>query len=413
MPIVLLRGHALRLLVRLQCAVLVLVLLTDCHGATEPRSVTTGVVVLSQLSADHLTIVDLSSGAVSANPPVVPYNQDAWSQDGQHLYISGSSAYTGGTTGGIWSTRLVSFSLAQFAVEWEEPFWDDAGPLLTPFDSLDLRGNYALALTPDQSGILVADATRHGASGIAPTDSFGVALLDLRSRNVLGFFSPLRIDANGLIPVPPGAFASEGAVLALGTRTFNALVPRGAGTLFVFAGVPLAIRDSLTIVAPADSAAGGVRSMVLSPDSRYLYFVTVNRRLYKYDLLLRQAVETVSTSTSGPLAVSPGGDRLYLADAEGGFDVPPSGFLYVYGSDLRQLGTVDLRSASVSGVPPVTNSLAVSRDGGAVYVGAGTAPRGPLFGVQPGQLLVIEARTETLTRIVPLGGWGVVHITLP
>lgn len=391
-----------------------LLLLIDCRGATEPRFATTGVALLSQLSSDHLTIVDLGTDAVSTSPVVVPYNQDAYtqSQDGQHLYISGTSVYSGGTTGGIWSTRLLSFSLAQLSAEWEEPFWDDTGPLLSRFDSLDLRGNSALALTPDQSGILIADASRHGALGIAPADTFGVALLDLRSRDVLDFYSPLRVDINGLVRVPPGAFAPAGAILALGTRTFNPQVPRGAGTLFVFAGAPLAIRDSLHILTPTDSAAGGVRSMILSPDNRYLYFVTQNRHLYKYDLSLRHTVATVSSPRTGPLALSPAGDRLYLADDEGGFDVPRSGMMYVYGGDLGQLGSIDLRSASVSGVPPVVNTLAISRDGSAVYVGAGTPPRGPLFGVQPGQLLVIDAHAEKIAHIIPLGGWGVVHITL-
>jgi DNA-binding beta-propeller fold protein YncE len=341
------------------------------------------------MEGDPLTVLSIGSGVVVERPSsgVGSLGEDArtLSSHSHTLY------YAGGR-------KLVSFDLIGRTAVWIEQFGDDPQGR---FAGQAIAANVALALTPDETSILVADSYNLG--------TWGVAILDVTSRNATGFLERLRV--RRMFTIQPGDFLGEGGVLALGTRQEKTVweddTERRRGQLYLLAGNPLAIRDSIRFLSSADSLAGGVAEMIVDKAGEYIYFVTYGGRLYKYDLRARAYVASVRLPAYGPLAISPDGSSIYLIDATQSRDVPGSGFMYVADASLSAAQAIDLNSAAREGLPPQLTSVAVSADGSLVYVGAGTASRGPLYGVQHGSVIAVDTRTRSIKQIFSLPTWGV------
>jgi hypothetical protein len=314
----------------------------------------------------------------------------------------------------VWSYgQLVAFDVTARTVIWVQP-----GGRQPSFGGQVVWGQWALALSADRSTLIAADAEYSG--------RVGLSVLDLTSRTAVGFIHQLR--TRYMFTLQPGPVLQTDGFLVLGTRvpkTYDHLeIPeRSGGKLFLLAPVtshpdghtygPLGIVDSIKFLSAADSAAGGVATMLLSRDGRHLYFTTYTGRLHRYDLVERKYAATVQVPTFGPLAQSPGGGMIYMIDGFNDiFHRPGSGFMYAAPGDLSSVEPIDLRAAHDSDVPPKLNTLAVSPDGRTVYVGMGTPPRGPLYGVQPGAIIALNAETHQIRKVTVLPTWGVSDIIL-
>jgi hypothetical protein len=110
------------------------------------------------------------------------------------------------------------------------------------------------------------------------------------------------------------------------------------------------------------------------------------------------------------MALSPDARLVVLSDPGDFFDDPGSGKFYVYNESLQLQQVIDLAPASLDGNRVVTSRIAFSRDGRWLFVAAGTSSRGPLYGPQRAQVVVIDATTLQVLRAIPLNDWGSVHL---
>lgn len=366
---------------------MVLTTLIGCQGTTDV-SPPGALALIATMDPDPLTVLDVRSGTIVERPPselgMLGEDARALNHPPSLLYYSGGG-------------KLVGFDLTQRSVAWTEPIGGNQAPR---WAGQIIYANFALALTPDQNTLLVADSYVQGEPG--------VAILDVSSRTATGFIPALR--ARMMFPISPGAVLPDGGVLALGTtlpKTFDDDAERRRGQFYLLSGNPLVVVDSIDFLAPADSSAGGVGEMILDRSGRYAYFTTLNNRIHKYDLQSRQYVKSLQVPTRGPLALSPDGASLYMIDASQSRDTPGSGLMYVTDANLTAADAIDLNSAAQDGLPPQLNSVVTSEDGSLVYIGAGTPSRGPIFGTQHGAVIVLDARTREIQQVFVLPTWGV------
>jgi hypothetical protein len=366
--------------------------IVSCRGPTSPLS-NQQLALLATADGDPLTVLDLRSGAVVERPTsgVGVFGEDArtLSTRSPVLYYSGAG-------------KLVSFDLLGRAVAWTEQL---GAAQQSRFAGQSIYANFALALSPDEKSLLVADSYNLG--------SWGVAALDISSRNATGFIANLRV--RKMFTIQPGALLPVGGVLALGTRLatiVNDDSERRRGQFYFLVGAPMTIRDSVKFLTSTDSIAGGVVDMIVDTTGNYAYFTTYSRKLYKYDLGRRAYAGSIDLPAYGPLALSPDGLSIYVIDATQSTDLPGSGFMYVADATLSATQTIDLNAAAREGLPPQLNSIVVGKGSAQIYVGAGTSSRGPLYGVQHGSVIAVDARTRAVTQILRLSTWGVRSILI-
>lgn len=359
-----------------------------CGTPTSAPNITGRVALLATMEGDPLTLLDVDGERVISRPI-----------SGLGVFGEDASARTLGGGAMVFSGagKLIGFDMRSVSIAWQEEL---GASTVSRFGGQIVYGNYALAFTPDDAHLLVADALLQ--------DTSGVAVLDSRTRNPEAFVGPLRV--RRMLPIAPGVMSPSGGVLALGTRAealSSSDLPRRRGQLFLIAGTPLAVRDSLSILLPADSVAGGVVEMALAPDGRSLYYITFGRRLYKYDLVARHHVAMLSIPTYGPLAVSAASGSVYIIDGTSTREDPGSGMMYIVDADLTSARPIDLRSATTGGQAPVLNTVVCDETSGLVYVGTGTPSRGPIFGTQRGTVIVVDPESQTVQRVIRLDSWGV------
>ncbi len=252
-----------------------------------------------------------------------------------------------------------------------------------------------IAVSPDGTQLVWGRAFRH--------DTAGVGGADLATRRTFTF-QPL-LDAGDVATMRPGPAASTGAMLILARRGES----RATGPAWIYIADPgtLALVDSIALT-PMAGADDLLMQIVATDDGQAAYALTASM-LYKCDLVTRTTVAAQAHPFVGAyarFAVAPDGQRLYLPDAGNEFDSPGSGLVYVYGPNLEPLDPFDLReSAAVGSNPPTMHGAAVSADGKRLYVTTGSATIGPLFGAQPGRLLVVDASRGTLLGAIDLGVW--------
>lgn len=309
----------------------------------------------------------------------------ARSPDGALLYFGVFSEAQG--------LQLVAFDLRSLRVSWVESLSQSGRARV--IDGVEFPGGVgALAVSPDGSRLFVWPGVRDGVRGIA--------VLDARTRSVLGFVGPVEVTA-GLTTLPSSGSMPLGAVLAIGARTTD-LRP-SADSLLIVDPATLGVRS----VDPVPSSTGlrlHLWQVVPAPGSENVYIVA-SSGLYKYDLARASVIAQVARPTLGRLAVAPNGAALYLTDPGSFFDSPGSGRLFVFGPDLVPRDPIDLRSAMSGDTIPVTRAATVSRDGKTVYVTSGTSSRGPLYGTQPGRLFVVDAPANRVRSAILLGDWSV------
>jgi hypothetical protein len=349
--------------------------------------------LLSTREGDPFSLLDLKSGRVVGQPSS---GLGAFGQDARAVSADTSMLVSSG--GG----KLVGFDLRAERILWTESL---GAPGQQRFSGQLIYASIAMALTVDGTQLLAADSHANGTTG--------VAVLNGTTRDAVGFIDGLR--AAKLLTFSVDSLASTSRILALGTRraSTNGLeTDRWQGQLFLIGGNPIAIQDSLKFLSAADSIAGGVAEMTLDRAGRYLYYVTYGRKLHKYNLAQRSDVAVLTVPSFGGLALSRDESSIYMIDGSHTQDDPGLGAFYIIDSDLHGIQRLDLAAARRDGLPPILNCVTVSKDGESIYLGAGTASRGPTYGVQHGSVIVINATTRTVDRVLPLDGWGVLSILL-
>jgi DNA-binding beta-propeller fold protein YncE len=333
---------------------------------------------LVDLAAERV-VAHLDEGWEAAGPV-------ASSLDGATLYAK--------VFGDARGAELVAVDTRTFSIAWREAVSD--GTRRREVDGVELWGGSALAASPDGRRLFVASAFRTGVPG--------VAVLDAKTRAVVGFIGPLVVTSE-LVTQPPSAGAAAGAILALGARTTDDR-PLADSLLVIDPRTLEVLRAD--DVRPRSTAGPRVQlwQVLPAPDGRHVY-VVASDGIFKLDLESRAVVATAALPSFGRLAIAPDGQWLYLTDPGTAFDDPGSGLLYVFGPDLQRREPIDLRSAALNGIPPVTLAAAVARDGTAVYVTAGTTSRGPLYGPQPARLLVVDPAARLVRTVIQLEDWGV------
>jgi len=273
------------------------------------------------------------------------------------------------------------------------------------FDGVYIGGD-ALAFSPDDKALLVGNAYRNDTA--PPIDGEYVAALDAYATHVVAVVGPLQVrEGLGLTALPPGPAAPNGAILGIGSRSRSGV--GGVNTvdrLWVIDPTTLTIVDSLQ--PEPDPAAGAdalLRQVVASPDGRHAYVVSDGGVIYACDLVQNRVVATAPAYGTGQLAIAPDGQTLYLTDHGDYIDTPGSGQVYVYGADLQSHPAIDLRPTFVGSIP-ATHGVVVSPSDSVLYVATGTASRGPLYGSQRLQVLVIDLTGRTPIRKIPVGDWG-------
>lgn len=365
-----------------------LVVLSATSGCNEPTlpSGDGTLALLTTVNSRWFTVADLHANrVVASHPSGLTFAEDAraFSMDSTLMIYSGAGT-------------IVAFDLTTRSILWHQQLGAEER---ARFGGQSIYANFALAFAPSGPEILLADSYLNG--------SAGVAIFNGRKGTASGWIGPLR--AFKLLTLPSNILGSDGGVLALGTRslaTSGRESDRRRGKLYFLAGSPLQIQDSIAFLSAEDTVAGGIVDAVLSDDARFLYFITYGRVLRKFDLLTRQRVSSLAVPIYGPL-VRARGNRILVVDGASSRDGPGSGTILLADAELRSVDQISLADASYDGMQPVLNGAAVSPDGSEAYVAAGTSPVGPLFGAQPGRVLVVDLRTNRLIRMIETGTWGV------
>jgi len=338
--------------------------------------------------AEHMTVVDGETGRIIARPG--PLSRFAVvrqvSPDGRTIYVFDPGS------GPSQPAEVVAVDMGTFRVRWREPW-----PIRSSDDERPLGPRLA------GTEVLLQNASWRG--------NQGVIALDDSSRQVRAFWGPAAVPLRGLTRLPSRLRGVPGDVVVGGAR------PGRSGTftgcLYILDGATLSVRDSIVVVPASSNPFGGIDEVLASPDGRRVY-VAAGRTLVSYDLVERRAVASTGLPTvgTGRLAIAPDGRSLYYTDAGDGRNFPGSGFVHVFDAELKPRPPIDLRSVGPGGRPIQTNHAAVSSDGKLLYVAAGSASRGPLYGVQYGRVLVIDAATGALIKEIATGDWYVQDIII-
>lgn len=314
-----------------------------------------------------------------------------------------TSLFTAGDGTGSWVFTLDGRSLAS-----NREARIDAPGAPYAIDSVYVEA-YAMAFSPDGTTLIAAGAfPENPRANLPPPDGEFIAVLNAQLTTVLARIGPLQARQTfGLATLPPGAAAPHGAILAVGSRRRQGEGPGNTvDQLWVIDPTTYAVIDSLQ-PEPTPPAGHGVllTQVVASPDGQHAYVVSDAGVIYECDLEADIAVASVRARGTGQLAIAPDGETLFQTDQGDYFDTPGFGQVFVYGSDLSQRPSIDLRPAFGGGVP-VTHGIAVSPSDTLLYVATGTGSLGPNYGPQPLQLLIIDLTGHEPIRKVPLGGYG-------
>jgi len=372
----------------------VVALVASCGGAPPTEATQQGEILLvaGGESGQFTTVTPRTGRVVGHLGPIPRYQDDyALSPDSSTLYVLAH-----GESGG----RLLALNMGALSIRYDRPL-AGAGSAGGQSTGLTVYGDYGIAVSPDGRRLFIASAVR----GTTASDTIpGVAVLDASTSAPLGFVGPMWVQPGGMISLPAGAGASAGAILIVGRRYRRA--QPSLDWLFTLDPVTLTVVDSVAI-APASSSGGPtLLGVVPAPDRQNVYVFGVGL-FYKYDMVGRTVTASAALpGLGGGVAIAADGQTLYLTDAGDFFNNPGSGFLYVYGSDLKLRDSIDVRGAAVGGVMPSTKAVVVSRDGTLLYVASGTASRGPLFGPQPSRVLVVDIASKQLVRVIPLQDWN-------
>lgn len=375
---------ALRILV----AVALLSVTASCGEPTTPVSLEEcrECVIVGMGESAPLALVDVTQGRVVARllegwRPASPF---AASIDGRTLYFDAYSTSSG--------TQLHSVDARTFRLNWSLPISDSQVSYVD--NGVELWSGAGLTASPDGTALFLAQSYRDGMPGIA--------VLDIRTRQVTGFIGPLVVTA-GLATFGASAEIPNGAVLAIGARTNE---PRpGQDSLFVIdpstLGVVLA-----DIVFERTQPGRLLTQAIPASDGRHVLVVSEDS-IHKLDVLSGETVAAAMKQGLGQLTASPNEGPLYFTDAGTWPYDPGSGQVAVFGPGLEPRPPIALNALSEHGHPYSMRAMAVSADAGRLFVTVGTPSRGPIYGPQASNVIVLDASSGETIAIIPLDDWGV------
>jgi len=351
-------------------------LLVSCDSPLNP-SVGADLAVVGGEShrVDYLN-AELNSPTGTAPFSLGPILASAYDESSRTGYFTVSSG-----TG----TELLAVAFVSNGIEWRTPISDVANPVL--YDGVQLVGA-PMALLPGNA-TLIMRAVRNGVVGIA---TFAVA------NRALGVFrGPL--DVLNFAALPHSGHVA--AVIKTGLREDG----RASSSILILDPRDLHTLDSIAPAPPNEDP-----FLPFEAPGGDLLFTGNSTNIYAYSRQQRRVLGSTERPVVGEMALSPNGQIVVLSDAGTFPDDPGSGRLFVFHRSLQLVRVIDLTTYSLTGFPVVTSHLSFSPDGRRLYVAAGTASIGPVYGAQPVQVLVIEATTFQVIRAIPLYDWGFVRL---
>lgn len=358
-----------------------------CSDATAPRpsGIETLVVDFVSSESTSLVAVDVDGRRVIAHSSELPHylSSAAVTPDRRTLYFTGFAQDA--------TPLLLAVDASSLRITQRTKLSDVVAR--GSIEDLELRAR-ELTVTPDGQRLVLAGASR--------LDTAGLAVVDAASGSPIAFVGPL--SASLLTAVPRNASYPHGAVLVAATRTSGALPTTGA--LYLLDGATLDVVDSVPLVQAGGDVERYVDQLLVSPNGERVYVVGP-AYMYVYDLVRHELMGSVPRPSWGSLAIATDGSALYMTDPGDDRDLPGSGLVFVFDSELRSKGTIDLRPyASVGTDPPRTVDAVVSSDGAHVYITAGSNFIGPLYPGQPGRILVLDVANDSVSATIPLHDWG-------
>ena len=355
-----------------------------CHNPFVPSDGEDAVYVLA--AGQEIIVVSPQAGVVVSRFGRVPDFKD-----GIALFPDSDAVLLSGLDDGADQRVILAIDLAREKILWRESVADiadrsDIGPIA-------IGGERNVAVSSDGTSLLVASAVQNGV--------VGVVILDADSRDPIGFIGPLVLGREGATILPSGEVWPSSRLILAGRRSVDS--PR-TDWLFVLDPTATNIVDSAHVTTP-DGNALNISHMVAAPDGRHVYLAG-NSLVSRFDFVTGTVVATQPSPARGWLTIGARGEKLYMTDAGDGRDFPGTGLLYVYDASLGTLETIDLQHPDFNGAPPVAIKAAESKAGDLLYVLSGTARRGPLFGVQPGRLMIVNLSTRRVTGLILLDVWS-------
>jgi DNA-binding beta-propeller fold protein YncE len=389
-PIVRPRGRRGRIVpLALSASAISLLLLAGCLDVLSPDA---GNVAYVGGTDGRIAAVALSSGQVGSWLTRLPPYQEGWT-----LSSDSSTIY--------WSTFvllrnhiLLSMDRRSLRILSED---STSAIILRSQQAISIYANYAIAVTPDNARLLVADAQED--------TTIGIAVLDAKTYDLIAFLGPLAVGPHGIGMVRPNSVYPYGAILVAGSRSHG---HPSSGVVFIVDPVTLNVADSVILQDSVDAYRGGLGQVSVSGDGVHAFILSSNSVL-ECDVAARRLIHTATRQGTGQISVAPDGQRVYLPDM-GTLDFPGTGHVFVYDSTLTPLPSIDLSGAARPPEgPPALRTVVVSPDQTLLYVVAGTGRGG--FGApdQLGRLFVVDARTYQLRSTIDLSqyitGWMLLH----
>lgn len=266
-------------------------------------------------------------------------------------------------------------------------------PILLPdgLTSVRLHGLPAfLAATRDTAELLVFPAFRDTTEGLA---------IYRAGAEQITRFLPIHVAARHVAVLRGRATLPRGTLVACATRRSEA---RPKADALFFIGPDLVVIDSVQLPPPAFEA----YDVAVTPDERFA-FVKSPPHIFKIDIAARRIVAQVQDLPLGFISLSASGDKLIATDPGVSLDLPGSGRVGIYTSELQPVGAIDLGALSPSGTPPTTWDVVTSPDDSLAYVVAGT-PRLTLGqGAQEASLFVVDLFKRVAIARIPLNQYGI------
>jgi hypothetical protein len=344
-------------------------------------------VVLSDSTRSGIRMIDVAGRCPDAQTGVGGSVED-WALDNNtktaYLSVRGTDA----------RRRLVSIDLRTTREVWRQELTETTQPGTIG----GVLSGEVLAVSPDGKRLYAWRGIKDGVQGIRS--------LDLQARAPLGFSGPWNVVAGGLIPLPPNAAFSEGALVVIGLQEEPG-PRRGRSRVYFLHPISLSLIDSI----PPASIGGeeDIWQLLPAPDDRSVY-IAGSSQFIRYDLVERRTLATAPRQGTGVLALMAAGDRLVVTDIGLWPDSPGSGVLRLYSSDLQSQGTIDVSSplggAPGSATATRTGFAAASYDGRKLYVRSGSEELGPLYPAQRARVLVVDVIERKLLDAIEIGGFG-------
>lgn len=362
-----------------------------CGDGATGVSPTARLALLAIAGSEQFRIFDLDRERVVSAPP-----------SGLSMFGEMASAAIGDSGLHVMSGSagmMIAFNTRTMRREWTAPLGDS--DLMA---GLTLFGYSALSATADATRILVADAYLNG--------RIGVAVLNSDSRAPVQFIDTLR--AFSSFPLVVGLSAAGGGGVVFGVRGQGTpqadLAERRRGKLYFLTGIPLSISDSAAPLLATDSAAGGVVHSALSLDGHFFYYLTARGVIYKYDLGTRQNVASIAVPAPGRFEVSKRDGSLLLEGFGGSPEGPGPGAISFIDANLTTVVRRRLAEADYGGFPARLNAVDSDPESDEIVVSAGTGYIAGNYPPQRGRIIVMNAVSRDVVRIIKLDSWGVTSI---